>query len=478
VRILFLNPPFWTKISRASRWPEKTKSGTNYFPIWLCYAAGYAEKKGHTISVLDAIANGFSEDETIKKVLDFIPELIVMDTTTPTIVSDVKFLEKLKSQTNAKVCLVGTHVSTLPEETLNMSESIDFVARHEYELTIPELAKGITDRHFDNIPGISWRKQSKIIHNSNTKVFKNLDELPFVSKIYKRFLDIKHYRYSLARHPMVQVFFSRGCPNRCTFCTYPQTFSGRLYRTRTPENFVDELVWINNNLKPKEIFIEDDTFTVDKEKVLEICKLIKERGLKIRWSVNVRADLPYDIMVKMKDAGCRLLVVGYESGNQDVLNKIKKGITLEMSEKFATSAKNAKLKVFGCFMIGLPGDTEESIMQTFEFAKKLSPDMVFFQHAVPFPGTEFYNWVKEKGYLLVNSWDKWLDENGQLDFIVSYPNLSSEKIRRMKDKLFVKFYTSPKYIARAVATNLRPSEMFRMILAGRDFLAYLRRRKK
>jgi radical SAM superfamily enzyme YgiQ (UPF0313 family) len=221
---------------------------------------------------------------------------------------------------------------------------------------------------------------------------------------------------------MIQIWSSRGCPNYCTFCQLPQSFDGRIFRPRSPENFVDELEWIKNNMPQiREVFIEDDTFTIDKERVQKICDLIIERKLKITWSVNVRADLEYGLMKKMKDAGCRMLIVGYESGNQQLLNNVKKGITLVQAERFTEAAKRAGLKIFGCFMIGLPGETRETIYKTLNFAKKLNPDMAFFQQAVPFPGTEFYEWCKKNGYLTAKNWNEWLDKNGQLDFIVTYP---------------------------------------------------------
>jgi radical SAM superfamily enzyme YgiQ (UPF0313 family) len=223
----------------------------------------------------------------------------------------------------------------------------------------------------------------------------------------------------------------------------------------------------------KEIFIEDDTFTINKERVIKICDLIKERKLDIIWSANVRADIPFYVLKKMKDAGCRVLVVGYESGNQQILNNVKKGITLEQAEKFTIAAKNAGLKIFGCFMIGLPGETKETIEQTFQFAKKLNPDMAFFQQAVPFPGTEFYNWCKQNGYLVTEDFSKWLDSNGQLDFLVSYPNLSKEEMRKIRDSLMIKFYLSPKHIWQTITHNLSLDEMQRVFNAAKEYISYL-----
>jgi len=476
MKVLLLNPPHKLKISRDSRWPEHTKSGTLYYPFWLSYAAGVLLESNHQVSLMDAIAKGWNFSETIREVKKFNPQLLVMETTTATIYNDVKFLEKLKKRLQKiKAVLVGTHVSALPEETLRLSDSINFIARREYDYTILDLADTLEkNKDIKNVDGISYRKGRKIIHNKDREFIQDLDELPFVSKIYKKFLDVRDYRYSLAQHPMIQVWSSRGCPNRCTFCQIPQVFMNRTFRSRSPENFVDELEWIKNNLPEiKEIFIEDDTFTIDKKRVKKICDLIKKRNLEITWSANVRADLTYDLMKKMKDAGCRMLIVGYESGNQKILNNIKKGITLEMGKKFTKDAKKIGLKIFGCFMIGLPGDTKKTVEETFKFAKKLNPDMAFFQQAVPFPGTEMYKWVKENGYLTVEDWDKWLDENGQLDCIISYPWLTNKEIREMRDKFSVKFYLSPRHLWEEFIHNLSLSEQIRLMKARIDYLRYL-----
>jgi radical SAM superfamily enzyme YgiQ (UPF0313 family) len=475
MKILLLNPPFKFKISRESRWPEFTKSGTLYYPFWLAHATGVLMKTKHKPLLLDAVAKKWNTSETIKEIIKFKPDMIVIETTTPSITSDIKFIEEIKNNIDVKIVLVGTHVSALPEETLKMSNSIDFVARREYDYTIPDLADCLENKgDLKNVLGISYRKNKKIIHNKDRPLIKNLDSLPFVSKVYKKFLDIEDYRYALARHPMIQIWSSRGCPNMCTFCQFPQTLSGRMFRTRSPENFVDELEWIERNLpQVKEVFIEDDTFSTDKKRVLEICDLIKKRDLDIVWSCNVRADVPFLVLKNMKEAGCRMLIVGYESGNNEILRNIKKGINTKQAKKFTEDAKKIGLKIFGCFMIGLPGDTKKTIEQTFQFAKELNPDMVFFQQAVPFPGTEFYEWCKRKGYLTIEQWDEWLDKNGQLASVVSYPNLTNTEIKKLRDDLTIKFYKSPKWIFQTLVRNNNPNEIIRLLKAAKDYLLYL-----
>ena len=262
-------------------------------------------------------------------------------------------------------------------------------------------------------------------------------------------------------------------------CDYPQVFTMHGYRTRSPKNVVDEMEWIHKNLPDvKEIFFEDDTFTIDIERTHAICDEIIRRGLNtLIWSCNVRACVPDETLKKMKEAGCRILIVGYESGNQKILNQMKKGIILKQAEQFTASAKKYGLKIFGCFMIGLPGDTRETIEDTFNFARRMNPDMVFFQQAVPFPGTEFYNWLKFNGYLRTEDHSKWLDENGRLDVLYDYPGLSGDELASIRDKLMVRYYMNPKHIFYTFMKNVHPHEFIRVVRYARDYLIYLAQRK-
>lgn len=481
MRILFLNPPHRFKISRSSRWPEKTKSGTLYYPYWLAYATGVAFEKGHDVLLVDAISKKSSFDKTKNVVLKFNPKLLVVDTSTPTIKNDIEFIDFLKNKGfKGKIVVVGTHPSALPEETLKMSKNIDFIARGEYDHTIPDLAENLDKP--EKVLGISYRSRNRIVNNKNRSLVQDLNKIPFVSKTYKKFLDINDYFYAFAKKPMIQILSSRGCPNRCTFCSYPQTFEGRNFRARSAENLVAELEYIKKELPEiKEIFIEDDTFTVNRGRVNEICDLIIKKKLNITWSVNVRADVPFELLKKMKKAGCRLLVVGYESGNQTILNNVKKGITIKMSEEFTKNAKKAGLRIFGCFMIGLPGENMKTIKDTFNLAKKLNPDMVFFQQAVPFPGTEFYEWCKQNKYLITEDYGKWLDSNGQLGFLVNYPSLSNKQIEKTRDSLMLRFYLSPKHSWQTIVKNRSYDEIGRLLIASFSYFRFLfnkRTRKK
>ncbi|TRO62033.1 radical SAM protein [Candidatus Bathyarchaeota archaeon] len=475
MRIAFLNGPTNDyKVSRDSRWPERSKSGTLYYPIWLAYAAGVAKSKDHDVLLVDAEGGMLSLDDTFKKLKKFKPELLVMSVTTPTFKNDLRNVDELKTP-GANVVLVGTHVSALPDLPLKLNQNVDFVARGEYDYIITELAESM-DRPW-RVDGVSYRRSGRIVHSKPAKLVENLDGIPWVSPIYKEFLNPNNYGYALARKPMIQILTSRGCPNMCVFCQYPQVFSGRVFRARTPEDVVAELAWINENMPEiKEIFIEDDTFTIDTRRVKDICHLINEKKLKLTWSANVRANLNHETMKTMKSAGARLLVVGYESGNDQILKNIKKGTIVKMNKEFAKSARKAGLRVFGCFMLGLPGETPKTMEETFSMAKELDPDMAFFQQAVPFPGTEMYQWATKNGCLVEDEFEKWFDKEGHFDFLMDQPGLDAEEVRKARDKFMRKFYMRPSFILKTLVRNAgNVSEMKRIMRAGINYASFMRK---
>ena len=468
--ILFLNLPYEFNISRASRWPEKTKSGTLYYPYWLAYCVGVCEEENIKCKLVDCITRQFSVEDTITEIRNTNPEYIMCELTTPTVAYDYNTLNTIKKEfPDVKIIVGGTHATILPEQVLKECKSIDYIVRQEYDFTVPQLVRS---DDLTQVKGISYRNGDEILHNMDCDLT-DLNKLPFVSKVYQKYLNVDDYAYAFAQKPMIQIVASRGCPNQCNFCSYPSTMGGRLYRTRDVDDLADEFEYILNEMPEiKEIFIEDDTFTVNQKRVREFCDEIIKRGLKPVWSCNTRVDLTFETMSKMKDAGCRLLVCGYESGNQHVLDETKKGITLEQSRAFAKNARKLDLKVFGCFMIGLKGDNLETIQETYEFAKELYPDMCFFQQAVPFPGTEFYNWAKENGYLITEDYSKWLNDDGYLNCLVDYPYADHREIEKLRDNLMSKYYFSFAYIVKTFLANLDWSEFKRVMRGGTQYITF------
>ncbi len=483
MKILFLNPPFKTelgKFSRASRSPAITKSGTLYNPLWLAYACAYTESKNIETLLFDSCAEQIDIIGTIKKIKEFNPDLIIMDTSTPSINEDVKCVEEIKKELpKVYICLVGTHPSVLTEEVLNMSDKIDFIARHEFDATVVDLAKAIDEkREFSTVDGISYKKNGQIIHNKDRVYIENLDEIPFVTKIYKKHLNINNYFFSAATLPMVMIMTGRGCPSRCFFCVYPQTFHGHKYRLRSAENVVAEFEWIVNNLpEVKSIGIEDDTFTANPERAKEICRMLIAKGInkKVKWWANTRVHTDLELMKLMKKAGCRLIIPGFESGSQEILNNIKKGTKIEQAIEYMKNARKAKLLVHGCFMVGNKGETKETMKKTLDFAIKLNPDSAQFFPLIPYPGTQAFNWAKENNYIKTYDYSKWLKEDGNHECVLNLPDISSDELVEFCDYARRKFYLRPKYlIYKTVQSITNFDEMKRNLKAFGRLLKFIK----
>jgi len=364
------------------------------------------------------------------------------------------------------------------------SGSIDVVARYEYDFTLLQLASHIEDGEpFDNIKGISYITPNGIIHNPDRPLSssEDLDNIPFVSRVYEKHLNIEDYFLGQSLYPEVQIFTGRGCPNQCTFCAWPQTLMGKKYRVRSIPNVLDELEWISQNLKVNEVFFEDDTFTINKERVLEFCRGYQERDLSVTWSCNARANtLDLETMKTLKKANCRLLIAGYESGVDSILQAVKKGITTDQIRQFSKNARKAGLLVHGDFIIGLPGENKETIEQTRRLIQEVRPDILQVAVASPFPGTEFYNWCRGNGYLLTDDPNQYLDDEGHQKAVISYPALSNKTMVYEANKLLRDYYLSPRYVPLAIRQVMRKNaiaEMKRLWYSAEMFMKYTRELK-
>jgi len=481
MKIYMLNPPYIPHFGRGMRWQDTGRAGTLYYPIWLSYATAVVEQEYET-RLVDAPAWNWSRGDVIEDVKRFKPDLIVMDSSFPSLKNDIEVAEEIKRNCEAKIVLVGPPASQFPDEILS-SDGIDIVARWEYDFTVRDIAKTLEEnRDFKDIKGISYKENGKIIHNPNREftTSEDLDRIPFVSKVYKKHLNIRDYYLSSSLYPEVQIFTGRGCPYLCTFCSWTQTLMGRKYRVRSISNVLDELEWIQENLpEVKEVFFEDDTFTINKKRVLEFCKEYRKRNLDITWACNARADLDYETMKEMKKANCRLLIVGYESGSDEILRNIKKGITVEQIRRFAKDARKAGLLVHGDFIIGLPGETKETIELTRKLIKETKPDILQVSVASPFPGTEFYKWCEENGYLLINDPNEYLDEQGHQKAIISYPWLTAEEIVQKVDSILKEYYLSLGYVPVALKQVFRKrgiEEAKRLYHSAKMFMRYIKGR--
>ncbi len=533
MKIWVLNPPYFKHFSRPQRSPAVTKSGTVYYPIWLAGCTGVLEDAGHEVRLTDAPARGHDLDFILKMSGQFNPDMIVVDTSTPSINNDLEVCRRIRALLpHAFIVLVGTHVSALPEETLLRCDAVNAVARREYEITILELAgilsgfpehetgaqgqsnandlsktrdlskvnslskiKGLSftvsepmsshgapDKKPDNgdktISGDTGNCTSfkrKIIHNPDRPFIKNLDSLPWVSRVYKKHLSINDYFNPNAMFPMVTLITSRGCPFRCSFCVYPQTLTGRRFRFRSTTDVVNELKFIKDNFPEiKSVFFEDDTLSANKKRCIELSRAIMDAGINIPWTTNSRIDPDLETLKLMKKAGCKSLCVGFESGEQRTLNIMHKGIKKNKMFQFMEYAKKAGILIHGCFMVGFPGETRSDMEKTVKLAMDLKPDTVQFYPVMVYPGTEAYKEYREKGWLTAKSYENWLTPEGLHNCVIKNETFTSDELVRICDNARRQFYLRPQYIFyKLYQIILHPSEAVRTLKAFRTFFKHL-----
>lgn len=482
IDVYVLNPPYIPHFGRAMRWQDTGRAGALYYPIWLAYATGVLEQKCET-RLVDAPAWGWDRKQVIVDIKKFEPDLVIMDSSFPSLNNDISVAEEIKENCpDIKTILVGPPASQFPDRILQ-STGVDVVARWEYDFTVKEIAEALDKKEeFAVIKGISYKEGGEIVHNPDRELTnsENLDKIPFVSKVYKKHLNPRDYFLGDALHPHIQPFSARGCPYLCTFCCWPQTLMGRKYRARSVSNVLDEMEWVEENMPEiRDVYFEDDTFTIDKKRVLTFCDEYIKRGLRIVWTCNARGSLDLETLQRMEKANCRMIVIGYESGSNQILKNIKKGTTVEQVKQCTKDARRAGILVHGDFIIGLPGETKETIRMTRELIGEIKPDLLQVSVASPFPGTEFYEWARTNGYLITDDPNRYLDEQGHQKAIISYPELSGEEMVKAVDEILKKYYLSLKFVPIALRQVFRKrgwDEAKRMWSSAKAFIKYISNR--
>ncbi|MGE5114776.1 MAG: hopanoid biosynthesis associated radical SAM protein HpnJ [Acidobacteriaceae bacterium] len=445
LKTLFLNPPSFENFDggASSRWPATREIESYWYPVWLAYPAGMLEGS----RLLDAPPHHIDAQQTIEISKEY--EFLVLFTSTPGFPGDMKLVEAMKAvNPKLKVAFVGPHVTTLPEQALNDCPAIDFVVRKEFDYAVVEYAKG---KSLDDILGVSYRKNGRIVHNPDAPSISNLDALPHVTEVYARDLDVRRYNVPFLLHPFVSLYSTRGCPAQCTFCLWPQTLSGHPWRKRSADDVAAEMKKAKE-LFPyvKEFFFDDDTFNIQKARTIELCAKLKPLGL--TWSCTSRVTTDYETLKAMKEAGCRLLIVGYESGDPQILKNIKKGATVERARDFTRDCHKLGLVVHGDFILGLPGETRDTIRRTIDFAKELDVETIQVSIAHAYPGTEFYDFARENGFIINEQ--QMVDANGHQVAHVQYPGLPADYVMEMVHRFYDEYYFRPKAVFRIVKKAL------------------------
>ena len=447
MKILFLNPSYGKGFCKTSRWFAKSRAREQRHPDYICTAIAVLEKDGHVCKFIDGAARDISFSETREVFNNFRPDMAVINATTPSLGSDLAYAKMCKEETGGKALtiMIGAHVSAEPEDTLTRGRGfLDGVARREYDYILRELAQG---KELSEVEGVSYFNNGGIIHNQDRQFIQNLDELPFPAW---RHINPGDYYSPAKRNPFLTLITGRGCEGRCVFCLFPQVMYGRQYRRRSPESVLDEIEY-DIRLFPglKEIMFEDDTFTFSKYsgRLEDICKGIMDRDIKISWCCNARPEIQdISLLRLMKKAGCRMMCVGFESGDDAILSNLKKGIATEEMKNFAALSRKAGISVHGCFVIGSPGETPDTVNKTIKFASELPIDTAQFSGLCAYPGTEFYSWCRENGYIIARDWKEWVDERKEQRAIIDYPLLSCGAMNKAVDRALYRFYLRPGYI--------------------------------
>ena len=456
MRVFIVNPAFGEGFVKTARWFAKSRGRVQRHPDYLARATAVLEEAGHLCRFLDAAAKDLPPNEVEERIRAFRPDLVVVYATTPSIGCDLDHARMAKEATGGALCvMIGSHVSAEPTDTLERGKGfVDAVARREYDYTLREVAD---TGKLAGVAGLSHWSDGEIVHEPDRPVIEDLDALPHPAWHH---IDIEDYRDAGKLFPFITLIGGRGCPAKCTFCQLPQVMYGHRYRTMSPERVLDEIEY-DLELFPnlKEVMFEDDTLTLSThlDRLREICQGILDRGLneRISWSCNARPDLTdKDTLRLMKESGARMFCVGFEFGNDEILRRIKKGIGTEKMREFASNAAEAGIRIHGCFMIGGPGETRETALQTIDLALGMPLDTCQFTGVAAYPGTSYYEWAKRNGYIVAGDWTEWVDEDHEQRGVVDIPGLSLREIEDLVDLGLKKFYQRPRQMLK-IAGNVK-----------------------
>ena len=469
MRSLFLQAPSFDGYDggAGARYQMKREVKSFWFPTWLAQAAAMVEGA----KLIDAPPHGltFKDIEEDVKSHDF----IVIHTSTPSFRSDCKTARMIRElNPHAVIGFIGAKVAVEPAQSLEACPAIDFVCRNEYEFTIQELANG---KDWATIKGLSYRhKNGAIVHNEEREILMDMDKLPSVLPLYKQ-LQIDKYFGGYLKHPYMSWYTGRGCKSRCTFCLWPQTIGGHKYRYRSIPKVIEEVKYLQKEFpQVKEIFFDDDTLTDDHARVEALARELGKLG--VVWSCNAKANVPRKTLEILKANGLRLLLVGYESGNQKILHNIKKGLLVDVARRFSKDCHELGIVVHGTFILGLPGETRETIEETLAFAKEVNPHTIQVSLAAPYPGTFLYKQAKENGWFAEDT--DLLTEDGTQIAPLNYPHLGHTEIFESVESFYKRFYFRPSKIAAIVGEMLTSPEMMRRRLReGVEFFQFLRTRE-
>ncbi len=464
--ILFLNAPGVAFHQRSSRWGGKVnRSGYLVPPIFLAVAAAHLRAHGLDVRIIDAAALGWDEATLNRRLADLKPELVIIEASTISVRQDAETARRIRERHGARVALVGLHVSALPEESLR-DFPVDYICVGEYENTLLELARALKDGGpLEAIAGLGWRDESGRPRINQARPLADINNFPM--PLYSQ-LPLNRYWDPIARnHPCISIRTIRGCPYHCSYCVAPQVMYAGKVRYRRPALVVEEIKTLIG-MGVKEIFIDDETFTLKPGHVIEICELLLESGIRVDWSCFGRVDtVDRGLLEKMKSAGCYMIRYGVESADETILKNIGKGFTPEQTERAFRITHSLGLKTHATVMYGSPGETAESMRKTLEFTIRLDPDYAQFTITTPYPGTRYYREMVESGRMLSRKWE---DYDGSCRMIVRLDSLPPAQVESFVEYSYRRFYLRPRYFIKRLGGIRRRGEARYLLRSGGNFL--------
>ncbi|MHA3963202.1 MAG: B12-binding domain-containing radical SAM protein [Candidatus Thorarchaeota archaeon SMTZ1-45] len=416
-------------------------------PLGLGYIASYLRETGdHQVKIHDGLLQHSRASDFAETLTSFSPDVVgISGQTTPSIYDVYRTAKAVKKHDPATLVVVGgAHVTFQDEQVLKDCPEIDVVVRGEGEVTMKMLLDEISENRCNvRVEGTTTRLGTSILRNPDRPYIANLNSLPFPA--YDLLNLTSYFPRGKRIAPMIT---SRGCPYQCTFCSSSR-ITGKRWRGRSAENVVREIELLQERYGVRDVTFLDDLFTFDHQRVEEICSLIIKDVDNIGWTCSSRADIMTrhpEIADWLKDSGCHTLYIGAESGSQRILDKIKKGIRISQIINAVKRAKAVGLEVVLSFILGIPGETQEDIRSTIDFACRLDPDLAQFTICTPYPGTPMYEEAIENGWLSVPDWSLFT----VLEPIMDLPGLSRKWIKQQLTRAYYKFYTRPSFIWRQI----------------------------
>ena len=430
-----------------------------FIPLGLSYLAAVLEKNHYQVDVIDCQVLKPTREELEDEIIKRQPDMVGITSTTLTYKPALEIVKTAReARPDCLIILGGSHVTIMDEQSLREQPEADIVVRGEGEQTMLELAHHISKsnlKDFHAVAGITFRKNEQIVRTPNRPFIKNLDELPYPAHKY---FPLKKYR--LFGKTYLPIITSRGCPFQCTFCLASR-MCGKQFRARSPKNVVDELEWLRDTHGADAFAFYDDTFTFDRKRAQEICEEMKARKVGLPWDCRTRVDrVSEEVLARMGAANCQLIHFGVESGSQKILDAMRKGTTVEQNEKAITWAKEAGISVAISVVVGYPGETEDMLKQTLDFIGRTEPDYVYVCQAIPYPGTDLYDLLKELGWEMSTEWNHY-DEQTQ---VFKNPILPPQKIEEMRRTFYNNFFSPSYYLHKSLKRDFYSQIMARTAL--------------